>query len=114
MASLQTVSRVASAMICVNRARRGVTGARCGAAHAGSRLLDHQGGFQRHGVRDVVGIGRDRHHRLMDLGEPLLGAVTLDADGVAQALVARRNRGIDPEETPEVDLAFGLDLQLFA
>jgi hypothetical protein len=49
----------------------------------------------------------------MDLGEPLLGAVTLDADGVAQALVARRNRGIDPEETPEVDLAFGLDLQLF-
>jgi hypothetical protein len=58
MASLQTVSRVASAMICVNRARRGVTGARCGAAHAGSRLLDHQGGFQRHGVRDVVGIGR--------------------------------------------------------
>src|SRR5262249_729646 len=68
--------------------------------------------FQRYGVRNVVEIGRGRHHRLMDLGELRLGAVTFDTDGVAQALVARRDRGIDPEETPEVDLAFGLDRQL--
>ena len=49
----------------------------------------------------------------MDLGELLLGAVTLDADGVAQALVARRHGGIDAEEAAQVDLAFGLDLQAF-
>ena len=87
-----------------------MTGARCHAALAGSHLLDHQRGFQRHGVCDVVDIGRGRHHRRMDRGELLLGAVTLKADRVAQALVARRHSGIDPEEAPEVDLAFGLDL----
>src|SRR5215471_17285483 len=89
-----------------------MTCARCHAALAGSRLLDHQSGFQCHGVYDVVKIGRGRHHRLMDLGELLLSAVTLEADSVAQALVPRRNIGIDPEKASEVDLAFGLDLEL--
>jgi hypothetical protein len=32
------------------RAQRGMTCARCHAALAGSRLLDHQSWFQRHGV----------------------------------------------------------------
>src|SRR5262245_61878348 len=100
-------------MIYADNAKRGVTCARCRAALASSCLLDHQGWFQRDGIRNVVDIGRVRHHRLMDLGELRLGAITLDADSGAQALVARRDRGIDPEETPEVDLAFGLDLQLF-
>src|SRR5262249_43940877 len=48
----------------------------------------------------------------MDLGELLRGAVTSEADSVTQALVPRRNIGIDPEEASEVDLAFGLDREL--
>ena len=41
----------------------------------------------------------------MDLGEFFLGAVALDADGVAQTLVARRHGWIDSEKAAEVDLA---------
>ena len=43
----------------------------------------------------------------------LLGAATLDADGVAQLLVARRHGGIESEEATEIDLTVGLDLQAF-
>ena len=74
--------------------KRGMTCARCHAALAGSRLLDHQSWFQRHGVGDVVDIGRGRHHCRMDLGKLLLSAVTPEADSVAQALVTRRYIGI--------------------
>lgn len=61
----------------------------------------------------VIEIGRGRHPRRMDLGELRRGAVTLEADSVAQALVSRRHVGIDPEEASEVDLTFGLDLEVF-
>jgi hypothetical protein len=44
----------------------------------------------------------------VDLGELLFGAATLDADDVAQILVARPQGGIDSEETTEVDLTIGL------
>src|SRR5262245_55332172 len=91
---------------------RGVTIARRHAALTGECLLDHQRRFQRHGVRNVEEVGRGRHYRLMDLFELLRGAITLDADGVAQALVARSDGGIDSEEASEVDFAFGLDLQM--
>src|SRR5262249_35307294 len=92
--------------------QRGMTCALCHAALADSCLLDHQSWFQRHGICDVVEIGRGRHHHLMDLGELRRGAVTPEADRVTQALVPWRNIGIDPEEASEVDLAFGLDREL--
>src|SRR5215471_7800876 len=95
-----------------NFCQRGMTCARCHAALAGSCLLDHQRWLQCHGVGDVVEIWRGRHHRRMDLGELLRGAVTAEANRVAQALVPRRHSRIDPQEASEVDLACGLDLEL--
>src|SRR5262249_28532424 len=77
------------------------------------RSLDDEGWFEGYGPGHVVEVGRGRHHRLVDLGELLLGAAAFDADGVAQVLVARRHGGIDPEEAAKVDLAIGLDLQTF-
>src|SRR5215831_21275766 len=76
------------------------------------RSLDDEGWLQGDALRDVVEIRRRRHHRPMDLGELFLAAAALDVDDVAQVLVPRRHRGIDPEEAAEVDVAFGLDLQL--
>src|SRR5215469_11958984 len=76
------------------------------------RSLDDESWFQGDALRDVVEIRRRRHHRLVHLGELFLAAAALDADDVAQILVARWYRGIDPEETAEVDVAFSLDLQL--
>jgi AraC-like DNA-binding protein len=77
-------------------------------AASSRRSLDHEGGLEGHGPGHVVEIGRGRHHRLVDLGELLFGAATLDADDVAQILVARPQGGIDSEETTEVDLTIGL------
>src|SRR6266446_345232 len=77
------------------------------------RSLDDEGRFEGHGPGHVVEIGRGRHHRLVDRGELLLGAAALDADDIAQILVARRHGGIDSEEAAEVDLTIGLDLQAF-
>src|SRR6185369_3125823 len=48
----------------------------------------------------------------MDLGKLFFAAAPLDADDVPQVLVSRRHRGINSEEAAEIDLAFGLDLQL--
>src|SRR5204863_7588106 len=76
-------------------------------------LLDNQSWFQSHGVRKVEEIGRGCNHRLMDLGELLLGPVTFYTNGVAQALVARSHSRIYPEETSEIDLAFDLNLKPF-
>src|SRR5712672_2992287 len=75
------------------------------------RSLDNEGRFEGHGLGHVVEVGRGRHHRLVDLGELLLGAATLDANDVAQVLVARRHGGIDSKEAAEINLAIGLDLQ---
>src|SRR6266446_9208315 len=77
------------------------------------RSLDDEGRFEDHGPGHVVEVGRGRHHRLVDLGELFLSAATLDADDVAQVLVARRYGGIDSEEAAEINLAIGLDLQAF-
>src|SRR4051812_22000366 len=86
----------------------------CGRLAAPScRSLDKEGRFEGHGPGHVVEIGRGRHHRLVDLGELLLGAAALDPDDVAQVLVARRHGGIDSEEAAEIKLAIGLDLQAF-
>jgi len=63
-------------------------------------------------LRDVVEIWRRRHHRPMDLGELFLAAAALDSDDVAQVIVPRRYRRIDSKEAAEIDVAFGLDLQL--
>jgi hypothetical protein len=46
----------------------------------------------------------------VDLGELLFCAVALDADGVAEVLVALRYGRIDPEKAAEIDLTVGLDL----
>jgi len=44
----------------------------------------------------------------VDFGELLLRAASLDADDVAQIVVARRYGGIDSEEAAEVNLTIGL------
>src|SRR6476660_5651823 len=75
--------------------------------------LDDQGWFESHGPGHVVEVRRGCHNRLVDFGELLLGAATLDADGVAQVLVARRHGRIDPEKAAEIDLTAGLDRQAF-
>src|SRR5438067_1362499 len=49
----------------------------------------------------------------MDFGELLFCAVTLDANCVAQVLVARRHGRIDSEEAAEIDFAVGVDCQAF-
>src|ERR1700736_3202506 len=77
------------------------------------RSLDHEGRFEGHGPGHVVEVGRGRHHRLVDIGELLLSAATLDADDVAQVLVPRRHGGIDSEEAAEIDVTISLDLQAF-
>src|SRR6266699_3513093 len=77
------------------------------------RSPDDQGRFEDHGPGQIVEIGRCRHYRLVDLCELLFCAVTLDADGVAEVLVALRHGRIDPEEAAEIDLAIGLDRQAF-
>src|SRR5262249_13316977 len=61
-------------------------------------------------VRDVEVVGRRLHHVLVDLAELLERSVPLDADGVADRLVARPHAGIDPEESAQVELTIGLDL----
>ena len=66
-----------------------------------------------HWLGHIVEIRRGRHHRFVDLGELLLGTATLDADDVAQSLVARPNGGIDSKEATEVDLTISFDLQAF-
>src|SRR5215469_14465686 len=92
------------------RARRGAAiPSRAGRA---MRSLDDEGGFQGDALRDVVEIRGCGHHRPMDLGERFLAAAALDADDIAQVLVPRRYRRIDPKEAAEVNVAFGLDLQL--
>lgn len=75
------------------------------------RSLDDQRRYESYGPRHVVEVGRGRHNRLVDFGELLLGAATLDADGVVQILVALRHRRIDPEKAAEIDLTVGLDCQ---
>src|SRR5262249_8233600 len=77
------------------------------------RLLDDEGRLEGHGPGHVVEVGRGRHHRLVDLGELLLGAAALDADDVAQVFVARRNCGIDSRETAELDVTVAFDPQAF-
>ena len=58
-------------------------GSRWSAATAPShRLLDDEARFEGHRPGHIVKVGRGRHHRLVDLGELLLGAATLDADDV--------------------------------
>src|SRR6516162_3594924 len=78
-----------------------------------SMLLDNEGRPESHGPGRVVEIGRGCHHRLVDLGKLLLGAVTLDAHLVAQIIVASRHGRIDAEKAAEVDLAFRLDREVF-
>src|SRR5204863_5806130 len=78
-----------------------------------AQLLDNESRLERHWPGHIVEVGRSRHHRLVDLGELFLGAVALDADDIAQLLVARRHGGIDAEEAPQIDLAVGFDLQAF-
>src|SRR5712672_937349 len=73
------------------------------------RSLDDQGRFKGHWPGQIVEIGRGCHYRIMDLGELLFRDVTLDADRVAQVLVALRHGRIDPEEPAEIDLSVGLD-----
>ena len=68
-------------------------------------IIRRRGSAREPRAGQVVEIGRGRHHRLVNLGKLLLGAVTLDAHLVAQVVVASRHRGIDAEEAPEVDLA---------
>src|SRR3984893_7952533 len=86
----------------------------CGPPRCSSRRsLDHEGRFEGHGPGHVVEVGRGRHHRLVDIGELLLSAATLDADNVAQVLVPRRHGGIDSEEAAEIDVTISLDLQAF-
>src|SRR5262245_39743489 len=77
------------------------------------RSFDDEDGFEVHGPGHVVEVGRGRHHRLMDFGELLLCAAALDADGVAQLLLARWHGRIDSEEAAEIDLTVDLDLQAF-
>src|ERR1700687_3889819 len=69
------------------------------------RSLDDQGRFESHRPGHVVEIGRSRHYRLVDFCELLPGAIALDANGVAQVLVALRHGRIDPEESAKIDLA---------
>src|SRR5262249_9706917 len=80
---------------------------------AASRSLNDEDRFERHRPGHVVEVGRGRHHRLVERGELLLGAAALDADGVAQRLVAGRYRRIDAEEAAQIDVAVGLDLETF-
>ena len=75
------------------------------ASHIPSMIIRRRGSAREPRAGQVVEIGRGRHHRLVNLGKLLLGAVTLDAHLVAQVVVASRHRGIDAEEAPEVDLA---------
>src|ERR1700693_3024682 len=77
------------------------------------RSLDDQRRLEDYGSRNVVEIGRCRHDRLVDLGELLFCAVTLDANRIAEVLVTRRHGRIDPEEATKIDLAVGLDRQAF-
>src|SRR4051794_7133262 len=80
---------------------------------ASRRSVDDEDRSDPHGPGQIVEVGRGSHPRLVDRGELLLGAAALDADGVGEALVARRHGGIEPEEAAEVDLALRLDLQAF-
>src|SRR5215472_2525609 len=79
------------------------------ASHMQLMVFDHEGWLESYGSGQVVEIGRRRHHGLMDLGKLLLGAVTLDAHHVGQALVASLHGRIDAEESAQVDFASGLD-----
>jgi hypothetical protein len=99
--------------IIVEQETRGSRWSATAFAAASLRSLDDEGRFERHWPEHVVEVGRGRHHRRVDLRELLLGAATLDADGVAQVLVARRHGGIDPEEAAKVNLTIGLDLEIF-
>ena len=68
-----------------------------------------QGRLESHGPGKVVEVGRGCHHRLVDLGKLLLGAVTLDAHLVAQIIETegeidlRGFLGIDPAVTRGYD-----------
>src|SRR6266480_5545283 len=77
------------------------------------RSLDDERRVEGHRPRHVVEVGRGRHHGIVDFGELLSSAVTLDANGVAETLVTVRHIGIDAKEAAEIDLAFGLDSQAF-
>jgi transcriptional regulator GlxA family with amidase domain len=68
-------------------------------------LLDDQRWFESNGPGHIVEVRRGCHDRLMHLGELLLGAVTLDADGVVQVLIALRHGRIDPQEASTLILA---------
>ena len=65
--------------------------------------------------------GRDTLWKLGDVAITALwistncsrGAAALDADNIAQLFVARRYGRIDAEEAAKIDLAVGLDLELF-
>src|SRR5262249_1780799 len=74
---------------------------------------DDEGWLEGHGPGHIVEVGRSRHHGFVDLDELLPGAATLDADDVAEFVVARWHGWIDSEEAAQVDFTMSLDLQLF-